>query len=523
MQNNRHLSFSLRQRIYGIAVIYSAIIVLLAGSGMLVSQQASRLLEQAGQAYHQLQNLHQLSNELYHHLNRQLETLNQQHDSEALRASAQRVEASFKTVSMLPGVQSAQDIHQGMQELLLETLYTLLDGPIAESRAALVFYTQQQLLQTHRQRMTPRLEHLLNEQQNQVLAIEDKMLQLQQRLEYVVGLGVLFSIFTAGLLVYWLSNSFLKPLQQLVKATDRLANGQFDTRLPETPGAEFALLGQHFNQMSHKLAQQHQRLEEANSTLEQKVAERTACLQQTNQRLMTIDQHRRRFLEDVSHELRSPVTILLGEADVGLMNPKQDVLAYRQTLRTIRTHCDYLKRRIEDLMALARTQNGELSLQFQRLELNALVRHTTEALRCFAKVRGVNLAVTVPKHPVHMYGDDSWLRQLIMTLVDNAVKFTPADGIVSVTLSVQEQVQIVISDSGIGIAPEQLPHLFERYYQTGAEPVGDSSQQGRSYGLGMAIARWIVEQHQGQVRVDSVRDQGTTVCINFPDMAFITI
>jgi heavy metal sensor kinase len=219
----------------------------------------------------------------------------------------------------------------------------------------------------------------------------------------------------------------------------------------------------------------------------------------------------RRFTADAAHELRTPLTILKGELEVALRRDRP-ADAYRAVLTSMSQEVDRLARLAEDLLMLARADAGGIPLQRQPVSLGALVRWAEEQFAGAARRKGIALeaqgagSVTVP-------GDPDRLRQLLTNLVDNAIVYTPPGGSVRVRWDRDTAVaRLTVADTGGGIAPEDLPHVFDRFYRADRARVRTSGGSG----LGLAIARWIAEAHGGRIEVDSRPGHGTTVTVWLP-------
>lgn len=501
---------SLRQRLYAIAICYLVLLLGLAAYSVYNVRQSAYLLERAGKSYAQLGLLHRLDSEMHHHFTRQLEALTRGEPADNLTVSNAQIDHYFSELRRLTETELAfinpderddesdelprlADIYSGLNDLLARALATYQQVPRSERASTLLFFTQQ-MLENFQQRLQPLMNRALSDEQDEVQATEGRMQALRQQLDDVIGFGLALTVLATLVLAYTVSRSLLRPVAALTQATDALAQGHLETRLPPLDSSEFTQLRQHFNAMADQLQQHRQHLQTLNHELEQRVAERTASLQTSNARLQQVDANRRRFLEDVSHELRSPLTILQGEADVALRDPSADAASYREALVSVQAQAGFLRRRIEDLMALTRAEDGCLPLHYALVDMCVLVEQTVQTVAPLARINQLSIDCELPDTAMTLQGDAGWLRQLLLTLLDNAVKFSHPHGTVWVRLQLIEQtLQLSVWDAGRGVAAADLPHLFERYYQA-ATP-----QAGRGFGLGLAIARWIVEQHCGTI------------------------
>jgi signal transduction histidine kinase len=228
--------------------------------------------------------------------------------------------------------------------------------------------------------------------------------------------------------------------------------------------------------------------------------------------------HMRRFMADAAHELRTPLTVVRSRAEIALQRTRQPA-DYVQALRGIERESTHLGRIVEDLLMLARADTGERPLERRRVFLDDVTLDAAEAARAIADRKAVRLEVdSFEEAPI--VGDPDLLRQLVMILLDNAVKFTAANGLVRVGVqSTGPTASLTVTDTGVGIALDQLSHVFERFYRgdpsrtRGVVPDGGTSEGA---GLGLSIAQWIAEEHGATIRLDSQPGQGTTVVVQFP-------
>jgi len=221
----------------------------------------------------------------------------------------------------------------------------------------------------------------------------------------------------------------------------------------------------------------------------------------------------RRFMADAAHELRTPIAVLRSQAEVTLQR-ERDSGAYVVALRRVESEAARLGATVEDLLTLARADAGERALDRQRVFLDDLALDAATGARALAEKRGVALEVGTFEEAV-VTGDPALMRQLLMIVLDNAVKFTPAGGTVRLSAAAPGgQAEVVVEDTGIGISPEQLSHIFERFYR--GDPARARGNGAEGAGLGLAIARWIADAHGARIEVTSEPGKGTRVAIRFP-------
>lgn len=228
-------------------------------------------------------------------------------------------------------------------------------------------------------------------------------------------------------------------------------------------------------------------------------------------RLEAAFQRQRQFTADASHELRTPLTMLRSQIDVALER-RRSAAEYARVLASVREDTDRIGQLLGDLLTLARADAGREPLARERVDLNDLAEQVVTAMQPLARQRGLGLQ-RGNGVPVPVEGDQTRLMQLLVNLVDNALKYTPSGG--AVTVSAGQEAGwgvLLVVDTGIGIAPEHLPHLFERFYRV--DKARARSEGGT--GLGLAICRWIAEAHGGTIGVESQPGGGTTFTVRLP-------
>jgi len=229
---------------------------------------------------------------------------------------------------------------------------------------------------------------------------------------------------------------------------------------------------------------------------------------QTLERLESLFTSQQRFLADVSHELRTPLTVIKGNVD--LMRRIKEV--DEESLNSIDQEAGRLSRLVGGLLMLAQAESGKLTLNLRPVQLDTLVTEVFQEMRILA---GSKVRVHLNEiDQMEVTGDRDRLKQVFVNLVSNAIQYTPAGGDVFLSLaSVKDQARVIVRDTGPGIPSEDLPHIFERFYQ--AEKSRTRSKVS-GFGLGLSIAHWIVDHHGGKIEVDSREGKGTTFAIWLP-------
>ena len=217
----------------------------------------------------------------------------------------------------------------------------------------------------------------------------------------------------------------------------------------------------------------------------------------------------RRFMADAAHELRTPIAVLRTKAEVALQAPRSSE-SYAATLTGMALEAERLGRVVDDLLTLARADAGERAPARERFFLDDVVLDAALSVRTLAQAAQIILQVDeFEETPI--VGDAALARELVVVLLDNAVKFTPAGGSVRVRVQPHPQPTLTVEDTGAGIPSEQLPHVFERFYR------GDQARsRAGGAGLGLSIARWIAAVHGATLSLESQPGRGTRATVVFP-------
>jgi heavy metal sensor kinase len=299
-------------------------------------------------------------------------------------------------------------------------------------------------------------------------------------------LGVLATIIPIAVLAsaglgLFLAQKALGPIQQLNRLTREITAEHLDRRLPvANPNDELGTLTQTINAMIARL--------------EQSFAEI------------------RRFTADASHELRTPLTAIRTEAEVALRQPLS-AGEHQQLLGSVLEECERLTRLTDQLLMLSRSDAAGREPVREPIELAALLGNVVETMRPLAEAK--RLTVKACRHgTLTVRGDETSLRQVFCNVLDNAIKYTPEAGAIEIGIADKdEQAVVTIRDTGIGISPEHLPHVFDRFYRVDKA----RSRDAGGTGLGLSIARSIVRAHGGRIELVSAVGQGTTCTITLPN------
>lgn len=309
-----------------------------------------------------------------------------------------------------------------------------------------------------------------------------------------------------------------RPLDVLTHVTRTLAAGNLSHRI-EVPGRdEFAQLAACFNDMASDLETQRDQLHEAQRGLEFKVEERTEELHWANEALKQTDRIRRSFFAEISHELRTPLTVIRGEGEVSLYGSKMAADDYRTSIKRMVEQAEHLGKLVEDLFLIARSSAGVADLRAREVSLSALTEDVCGDAGVLAAPKHIDigLATAGQDDDITVMGDRRRLRQLILILLDNAIRYLPQGGSVAVELhGGEDAIELRVADNGPGIAEDDLVHVFDRYYR-GAQGRRLSPEGS---GLGLPLAKSIAEAHGGEIAIESVEGNGTAVIVRLPMLA----
>ncbi|MBI4025075.1 MAG: HAMP domain-containing protein [Verrucomicrobia bacterium] len=306
--------------------------------------------------------------------------------------------------------------------------------------------------------------------------VEQALAQLRFVLIVVVP-GVLALVSFGGWL---LLNRVLRPLREVTQGAQRIQAKQLDHRLcvPQT-GDEVQALAETFNEMIGRLERSVTQL--------------------------------RQFTADVSHELRTPLTTLKGEVELGLSVRPRDENS-QQILERCAAEIDRLSRLVEGLLFLSSADAEKVELDLRPVRVGPLLQEMAEGARILAAPRRIQVELT-HGFDGQVNADEMRLKQLLLNLIDNAVKYTPEGGRVSLgSKRADGQLELSVADTGLGIEPAELSRIFDRFYR------GDCSHHNRNggFGLGLAICKWIAEAHRGSIHVESVPGQGSVFRVRLP-------
>ena len=302
---------------------------------------------------------------------------------------------------------------------------------------------------------------------------------LRQSLQIILWLlpsGIILAVFSG----WWIAGRVLRPLESLSATVQEMSISQLHKRLPLTgTGDELDRLANTFNDMFGRLEKSVGQMKE--------------------------------FTASISHEFRTPLTALRGEAEIALAKAGS-ASDYRRVLESQLEEFAKLSQMTDQMLTLARAEAGQIKLARENVNLSDLARSLVEQMEILAANKAITLE-GVQEGEVTVVGDAGWLERVILNLLDNAIKFTRDGGRVEISVRRQDGDAVLeVRDNGIGIEAQALPHVFELFYR--GDPSRSKELDGA--GLGLSLVEWVVKEHQGRVSVDSQPKQGTVFRVTLP-------
>jgi two-component system, OmpR family, sensor kinase len=357
------------------------------------------------------------------------------------------------------------------------------------------------------------LEAARRDEAEEVARTEIQAQALWRRLTWIIVALILVAVVLCFVAAFLLTRSLVRPIGLLIQDAEAIGRGELDHRIDFDGHDELGVLAQRFNAMAANQEDQRNRLLAARADLERQVTARTAELAAANQRLTDLDRLRVQFLADISHELRTPLTALRGEAEIPLRHGSKPEAVYRDALERIVTQSLEMSRLVDDLVFLSRSETDTIRFEPRRTDLVTIVADAVHDGEILARANAISIKADYRTDPIWVIADAQQLKQALVILLDNAIKYSPRGRPVNLGMTVSDgHAQITIRDKGLGIPAEEIPKVFERFYR-GRSP--RTSRQPGS-GLGLAIAKWLVEKHQGEITLTSEVGSFTEVIVRIP-------
>jgi len=332
---------------------------------------------------------------------------------------------------------------------------------------------------------------------------------------YITGVLPLFMVTLAGLtaMIAWLfSRSLTRSVNELHHGAEAFSNDDLHHRIPQLHEREFDRLGMAFNTMAHQLSEHRAAMRDSNIRLEAIVEERTRALKSSNETLELVDENRRKLLADISHEFRTPLTVIRGESEIALRGKVKTKAEYKETLVRIMEQADQTTRLVDDLLFIARADAGEPRLKVRLLSLNKLLAATCTEFSTRAEENEITIKQDLGTNDIKVMGDAGRLRQVFSILIDNALRYSAQQQTITVSLSRDDkEIVVKVKDMGIGLTQDEVRQAFQRFFRG-----GKAQSYARGTGLGLPVAKAIVEAHKGKITLDGKPGEGAVATVTLP-------
>jgi len=449
----------------------------------------------------------------------EISDLPQWHDIDrSLKTAMAGIRQSLAEESALYGVD------QNIDDLaVLDELESLIDAIISSGEAINLALEAQQtdIARAESERMRSEgIAEVFSVMMSETLAVRaDKVSEANTETislaHYITGVLPLFMLTLAGItaLIVWLfSRSLTRSVNVLYHGAKAFTGGDLNHRIPELQEKEFGRLGEAFNIMARELADHRASMHDSNVRLEAIVEERTRALKSSNDKLAMVDENRRKLLADISHEFRTPLTVTRGEAEIAMRGKAKSSTQYRETLERIMEQADQTTRLVDDLLFIARADAGEPRLKVRPVSVGSLLEAVCADFTTRAEQQEISIVQELADESAVVMGDDGRLRQVFSILFDNALRYSDAGGRVEVRLKKQEQeIVVTVRDSGIGLTQEEARQAFQRFFRG-----GQAQGHARGTGLGLPVAKAIVEAHKGSITLEGKPGEGALATVVLP-------
>ena len=517
-------------RLKVIAASVGALVVLLAVVIYLGSSRVAYDLVRSDIASQELETYLKLSELVYRHFHLESDVLLGREADSGLKASRDQLAATIdqlnelskqETLIIEDPVEEAEEAEEFLRAARIDSevqrAYVELvrirrmieGGDRAGARQALIVLRRERIEGSIKAAIADAIE----DEAGEVMRADAEAQDILSTLALVAQVTAVCIVGLTALLFFVFTKRVGRPIGQLVEAVKQVGDGRLSHRLAVEGKTELAQLAEQFNAMLAKLEAREAELRSSRALLEAKVEERTHELDAANKALQRTDQIRQKFLADISHELRTPITVIQGEAEIALRGKEKDTHEYKQSLQHIVDSALQLGRLVGDLLFVARTAEGEGRINLQSVELTDLLESIKDEGQHLGKHKEVSIALCQVEGEATVLGDRQRLRQLFFILIENAIRYSGEE--VKLALDITRPdgwVRTRVCDDGFGMSKSEITNAFNRFYRGG----GARQFFPEGSGLGLPLAKSIVEAHQGRIAIESDPGRGTTVTIDLP-------
>lgn len=327
-------------------------------------------------------------------------------------------------------------------------------------------------------------------------------------LPMVMTLMVIITLF----LIFVLSRRLTRSVNALHEGAQAFRSGDLSYRIPDLSEKEFRRLADAFNTMALQLSEHREQLRNTNVQLETTVDERTRALQESNKKLAVADVNRRKLLANISHEFRTPLTVIRGEAEIAVRGSEKTVADLQESFRRIVDQADNATRLVNDLLFIARVEAGEPRLKSRPVTITDMIEAICVEFAAKANAKGVEIERRRMAVGSVVQGDPGRLRQVFAILIENALRYSDPGNRIEIWVEQGNgNVEIIFKDEGIGLTEEESKLAFERFYRSPS-----AIEKSSGTGLGLAVAKAIVEAHNGTISLSGKPGEGATATVVLP-------
>lgn len=499
----------------------SAVIVLISAATLIWSiQRANTNLERAAAAQMRVEQLFQLSGRVSDYGIVALDAvLTRTVDGQKMQSVTAQVEQVFTVLDQLISKQvntvsdndtqsaiATKGLNLARMKAQFSSLNRQIETLLAQSNNSRPRRRElaQNLMNVFGLQFAPLLSQAIEVERQETQNTHAAMAELSRSIITLATSLILLSFLVSVLLYYFAGRPILKRIEETMDATEDVASGNFERRLKPRGRDELSLLMGQFNRMTDQIGRRENDLLKAQDALQATIDARTRDLTLSNEKLAQIDNQRRQFFSDISHELRTPLTVILGESDLALKNASRLDPELKTSFKAIKARSENLRRRVDDLLRVARSESGKLDLRLAAVDLNCVAVDAVEELKALAQKYKISFKIKRHATPLLVKGDHDWLRQAISGLLTNAIRYGASGKPITVKTGKDKSMVIIsVIDCGAGIPVDERAHLFKRFYRGTRSKQQTEKRGDRGFGIGLSLIKWICEEHGGHLSFET--------------------